>query len=361
MGMLKKFIQNNGSLGGRLFERIPSEEEDRETEVDAPYHINFYGADFTISVLYQKMRDGEIVLPDFQRGYVWDRRRASRLIESFLLNIPVPGIFVFRESKTQKLLIVDGQQRLKTIEFFLDGKFKTEKEFSLIGVQTKWLKKTYKSLPSADKIRLNDSVLRTIIFEQKDPTDNSTMYQIFERLNTETAPLRDQEIRNALYRGKFNDLLKKLNKNGLWRELIRAREPLPRMRDVEMILRFFALFYNLAGYSKPMKKFLNDFMFEKQNISDLDEQTYAKVFEKTISSIHKGLGVKALRITFGINVAFFDALAVSVAKTTAAPAKILETKAKLLKSDKFIDAIQSHTTDKDKIKRRIEMATRLLS
>ena len=354
-------IMSREGAKSNYFEKIPSEEEDRYTDVSTSYKISVYGADFTISVLHEKLINGEIIIPDFQRRYVWDKRRASRLIESFLLNIPVPSIFVFREPKTQKLLVVDGQQRLKTIQFFLDGKFIDDKDFSLKGVQPSLEGKTYKKLSTHDQIRLKDSILRTVIFEQKDIDDNKSMYQIFERLNTETSVLKDQEIRNALYRGKFNELLKKLNREEKWRKLMGRDEPLPRMRDVELILRFLALYYDMEKYSKPMKQFLNNFMKKEQNISPSKKKKYEKLFLKTINLIFQGLGQSAFKHRVGINVALFDALAVGTAKVKPKPEKLLSAKKKLLKKKGFLDSIEKHTTDKDKVLGRINKTMSVLS
>ncbi|MDP1695922.1 MAG: DUF262 domain-containing protein, partial [archaeon] len=101
-------------------EKIPSEEEDTYLDTSS-YEIISYGADYTLSVLYEKLRNSEIITPDFQRKYVWKIKQASKLVESFLLGLPVPGIFLAIDKPTGNLLVVDGQQRLKTIQAFRDG------------------------------------------------------------------------------------------------------------------------------------------------------------------------------------------------------------------------------------------------
>jgi len=111
------------------FEHIDAEEQDKEQDI-AKYKLNTYGADFTLEVLNNKIREKEIVIPPFQRRYVWDQKKASKLIESFLLGLPVPQIFLYREEEKQDLLVVDGQQRLKSISFFFEEKFEITPEIT---------------------------------------------------------------------------------------------------------------------------------------------------------------------------------------------------------------------------------------
>lgn len=103
-------------------EKVESEEEDTLQETTA-YKVISYGADYTIQVLYQKLKDKSIIIPKFQRNYVWKLPQASKLIESFLIGLPVPPIFLAKDRDTQKLIVVDGNQRLKTVEAFRDKIF----------------------------------------------------------------------------------------------------------------------------------------------------------------------------------------------------------------------------------------------
>src|SRR3990167_5452374 len=115
-----------------------------------PYSIILSGADMTLELLIQKLKNSEIEIPDFQRHYVWPIKRASRLIESFLLGLPVPQIFLYRDKSTEKLIVVDGQQRLRTVEAFFNGKYH-ERQFKLDGVNPRWINKTYADFSDADK------------------------------------------------------------------------------------------------------------------------------------------------------------------------------------------------------------------
>src|ERR1022692_4741098 len=107
---------------------IPEEvilDQDELDEDVAPvqYDISTYGADYTVDGLVKRLQKGDIFIPDFQRDYVWNQSEASRLIESLLLGLPIPGVFLAKESENNKLLIIDGQQRLKSLQFFYEGFF----------------------------------------------------------------------------------------------------------------------------------------------------------------------------------------------------------------------------------------------
>ena len=170
-----------------------------------------------------------------------------------MLGLPVPGIFLVKEPNG-KHLVLDGQQRLRTLESFYNGVFQG-KEFSLENVQDQWRLKTYKTIHPDDRRRLDDSIIHATIVRQDEPTeDQSSIYLIFERLNSGGTFLQPQEIRVALYHGAFAALLSKLNGNSHWRALYGKKSP--RLKDLELILRFFALHFYAASYRRPMKDFL---------------------------------------------------------------------------------------------------------
>jgi len=162
------------------------------------------------------------------------------LIESFLLGLPVPSIFVYK-TPSQIQLIIDGQQRVTSICSFFDGQLPDGKPFFLKGVDPKWEGKFFSDLAVEDQIRLRDAVLRVMTVEQLDPKDNTSIYHIFQRLNTGGTELTPQEVRNCAYQGPLTDLLLDLNTNTTWREIFGTSKPDPRMRDVELILSFLPL------------------------------------------------------------------------------------------------------------------------
>ena len=237
-----------------------TEDTDDEEDQDVRFEIMSFPTDFTVKVMYEKWEAGQLIIPDYQRRYVWNLPQASRLIESFLLGLPIPQVFLYREQSSPELYVVDGHQRLATIAHFYQEHFPGDRIFRLRGINTKWAGKIYSDLSDDDRLTLDDATLRSIVIRQIQPNDNSSVYQIFERLNTGGTQLNPMEIRRAIFRGEANNLLDRLNANRDWRALIGKTAPDPRFRDVELILRVLALSKNWREYSKPMKKFITTYM-----------------------------------------------------------------------------------------------------
>ena len=136
------------------------------------YEITSFGADYDVAGLVNRLKRGDIFIPSFQRDYVWKLPEASRFIESLLLGLPVPGVFLARELSTNKLLVIDGQQRLKTLQFFYQGFFnpkeseKTHRVFKLIKVLPQFEGLTYETLPERDRIHLDDYILHATVIKR---------------------------------------------------------------------------------------------------------------------------------------------------------------------------------------------------
>jgi uncharacterized protein with ParB-like and HNH nuclease domain len=189
-----------------LFEPLKSEQAD-EQEALPVYEILTYPADYTLEVLVEKWQKKQITVPTLQRGYVWNQSQASKLIESFLLGLPVPPVFLYQKREDNSLLVIDGHQRLRTIFYFFSGVFgepraKGSKPFALTDLHEKspYLRHTYISLKETNQSafnRLNNSVLRAFLMKQIDPEDDGSIFQVFERLNSGGVALTGQEIRNC--------------------------------------------------------------------------------------------------------------------------------------------------------------------
>lgn len=346
-----------------VFEVLESEIEDKEID-SATYKITTYGADFTLEVYHNKIEDLEIVVPPFQRKYVWPPIKASKLIESFLLGLPVPQVFLYKEEEDQDLLVVDGQQRLRTVNYFFKEKFEDGSDFYLRNVKQRWEGKKYGDLTEPDKRRLKNSILRATIFQQTDPKekDKTSIIEIFERLNTGGMALTQQEVRNCVIRGGINEFLKELNKNKSWRKLFGKPQLDARMRDVEMVLRFLALYINYDKYKKPMKDFITQFMNENRNLGESERARLSTLFDDVMTVINEDIGPRAFRLKGGINVALFDSISVALAKI--GKNKLKHVKANydnLVKNEAYIEAISSATTDNDRVKSRIKIAIETFS
>jgi hypothetical protein len=354
----------------RWLDLSPAEQEDEETG-PPEYEISTYPTDFTLQVLHQQWQEGAIVVPPFQRQFVWKQPQASRLIESFLLGLPVPPVYFYTERGTDRFLVIDGQQRLKSIAYFFEGFFGEESAgrrpvFRLTGLHEKsrFLNKTLSELEESDPAstrRLNHAVLRAFVVKQLDPKDDTSIFHIFERLNTGGTRLVGQEVRNAIYGGPLNDSLKRLNRYPDWRAIVGRVSPDKHMRDEELILRFLALHENLSGYQKPLGDFLSRFMQRQRNASPAVIRRYEELFRQTVSRTRDALGPRPFHLRAGLNAAVYDATLVAMSSESPTVPDIRAAFFELTRSTEFFDLTSYATTDTDSVKRRIELArTRLL-
>ena len=350
-------------------ERIESEALDYESSPPR-YDIATYPADFTLQGLHEKWKEGEIKIPEFQRGFVWTQAQASKLIESFLVGLPVPSVFFYTDPQTGKLLVIDGQQRLRTVFYYFEGLFGEEKRgkrptFRLkLNEESPWFDKTFHELQNTDEVsanRLRNAVLRAFIIKQMDPKDNTSMFHIFERLNTGGTLLNPQEIRNCIYSGSFNRLLREMNSNQEWRALFGKQSVDRRMRDAELILRFLALAHESENYKRPMKDFLSKFMSHNRNASTRKIAEFRNVFEQVVSIVHAALGAKPFHVSAGLNAAIFDGVFVAVSKNPGISKANLKSRyLKLLKEEKFVETITSATTDVETVRERLLIVQEIL-
>ena len=348
------------------FDRISSEEEDYDSPLPV-YEINTYPADFTLEVLHEKWKKGDIEISLFQRQFVWKQVQASKLIESFLIGLPVPAIFLYAERQSQKFLVVDGQQRLRSVFYFFQGCFgkeATDKEntFQLKGLRkdSKYYDKTFLELEESDQRKLRNSVLRSFIVQQLNPSDDTSIYHIFERLNTGGTFLSNQEIRNCVCRGKFNNLLQELNELPTWREIVGKPKPDSRQKDVELVLRFFALM-DEGLYKKPMKEFLSTFMKKNKNPNRSKLEQFRKLFENTSETIIQHLGKRPFHLRAGLNSAVFDCVMVSFARNLQqVPNDLRQRYDTLKRNENFLKHVLSATTDADAVRTRFQLARQIL-
>ncbi len=323
------------------------------------FTISSFGVDLDVEALVKRLKNDTYHVPDFQRQYVWSQNDASKFIESLLLGLPVPGIFLYKESDARHL-VIDGQQRLKSLRKYYNGIFK-EKKFRLTGLQSKWNGKSYEELDEDDQNRLDLAVVHATIFKQDTPSDNmDSVYEVFERINTGGMKLSPQEIRSCVAHGEFNTLLFELNENHIWRFIFGKNST--RLKDVELILRFFAFDENRGNYQRPMKKFLTDFMTENRNPSEDLKTKRAATWATTLQVLSESFPFRPFRPGGrALNAAFFDSFMVALAQeleknpniqtsTVAAAYK------RLLENDSFMKYISSSTADDENVKNRFQLA-----
>jgi uncharacterized protein with ParB-like and HNH nuclease domain len=333
--------------------------EDIESEeLSYRYEITSYGADYPVDSIVKRITDEVIYVPPFQRNFVWNIIQASKFIESLILGLPVPGIFLSKENSTGRLLIVDGQQRLMSLTNFYNGLFKG-KEFILSGLNSDLNGKTYKTLNASDRIRLDDSIIHATIVRQDQPNDEeSSIYLIFERLNTGGKPLTPQEIRACIYYGEFNQFLGELQKISDWRTVFGKENE--RLKEQELFLRFFSLYYEREKYQKPLKGFMNIFMSKNRNFEIYQKEELESVFKKTVNVFAKTIGNKSFRIGNPLNSAAFEATMIGLAERLKNSEVDLERFVKsyneLISDTEFIEKTKGGTSDEKQLKERIQLA-----
>jgi len=297
------------------------EDVERDTEHEVPYGVRSLTTqayDKSVSDVVRMMAEKDLVLdPDYQRNYVWDNKRASKLIESIILNVPIPVIYV-SEEKDSSWSVIDGLQRLNSLKRFFDGKFK------LTGLEVLYElnKCDYKTLPSKSARLLKNGLLRIVMITAD--SNDDIKYDIFMRLNSGAVQLNEQELRNCLYRGKLNEFIHSEAKEPKWLALLGFEGPHKRMVDRELLLRSLALCVNwdredniVRDYKGNMKSFLNGFMKMYQN--EIGMLSYFKTLcDETIEKVYAVYGPDAFRrvnddgSVTPINRAIMDALMVSV-------------------------------------------------
>lgn len=324
--------------------------------------------DLSIQTLAEKWDDHSLVLPDIQREYVWDNHRASKLVESLLLNIPIPVLY-FAETDDAKWEIFDGHQRIQSVVRYVNNEFRLRR----LTVLSELNGNRFHQLPVREQRFLSTRMMRAVVIS----TDShpSMKFEIFERLNTGAIVLNAQELRNSLYRGPFNDMLRELVHDDAYRRCIGTKNPRRRLADEEFILRFFALHSDLKAYKPPLKKFLNDYMTVNQSAGKATLENHRRLFRRTIDRIDATFGDRAFKVTDrkgraterAPNRALFDAqmLAFSWASPKTnfvnAKSKIERSFSQLYGDDDFIDAISLATGDRSRILARVRATSAALS
>jgi Protein of unknown function DUF262 len=333
-------------------------EEDVSTTGEL-FSISSFGVDYPVETLVSRMGKELFYIPPFQRAFVWSQNQCSRFIESLLLGLPVPGIFLFKEADSGKHLVIDGQQRLKSLQYFVGGLI-NGREFALTELKTKFNNRTYKTLDEADRARLDDAVIHATVFKQDLPEGEiNSVYEVFERINTGGIKLSPQEIRSCIGHGNFNNYLHKLNENAEWRAIYGPKSK--RLKDVELILRFMAFYEKSDVYQRPMKHFLNDYMKEKRNLSDAQLQNMGDIFLKMIGFVTKALGNRTFRPDRSLNTAVFDSVASAIAHRLAVNAEpqtqeALKAYNALLQNERFLEGYIRSTANEENVKMRMEEA-----
>ena len=363
------------------------------------YDISASPNDFNINTIFDFIDSGIVKIPGFQRNYVWDIKRASKLIESLLIGVPIPQVFLYEESKN-KFLVIDGQQRLMTIYYFRKKRFPRKDKRSelrqifeerngipeeilndnnffmdfnldlhenLPDKKNRFNKKNYLTLSPEDKISLDLKTIRNIINKQNAPAEgDSVIFEIFNRLNSGGVNLKAQEIRTSLYHSSFYDMLYRININSVWRKQTPNVVPDINMKDIEILLRGFAMLINGDEYSPSMTKFLNKFSL---NMKTLSADEVIKLETLFINFITKVSALQEEKLFFSnqrFNISVYESIFVSLCKDgwQDGSLSIKNTTLDKIESLKinvdFIAATQKGSANTNNVAKRMEIANAML-
>jgi len=337
------------------------EETDEEPYVE--FDISVAPSDPSLELLASQIARDDIIVPFYQRKFVWKIEQSSKLIESFLMGLPVPQVFLY-ENACGQLEVIDGQQRLMTVKYFLEGYFgepdnKGKRQtFKLKGLSERsdFNGKLFTELPQRYQRKFKNSTLRAINIRQLNPsTGAESVFHIFERLNTGGTQLKPQEIRNAVYRGPIVDKLWCLNSNKDWQTILGLRKPDKNQKDVELVLRLLSLFRNWKNYEKPMLSHLNRFMQENRRFDSPEAFDFKNEFPR-VARLVKNTIQNPFRPRGTINSAMLEAIMVTLLEDCSIDRDRLASGYNtLLKGGEFLDRITGATTDTLMVQRRIEI------
>lgn len=333
--------------------------------------------DFSIREFLSMKSYKEIDLqPKYQRNFVMNQKQSSRLIESILMNVPIPVIYL-NEEKDWTYSVIDWQQRLTSFLTFIEEKlFETNKPFKLIWLnilkELNW--KTFSQLEKDNQNKIKTTTLHTIIIKKESNED--IKFEIFERLNTWSIKLNEDEIRNTVYRWKYMDLLSELENNELFHKLVRKDNYKNRMIYRWMILRFFSLYEkSYLNYKPSIKQFSNKHLREFRNLSDEKVKEYKEIFKNTTELVYSVFGYNAFRryipwyddninwywALTRINMAIYDIQMCCFANYSKnqiiqSADIIREEFIKLMcENQKFIDCILNQTSNKEQLQTRFKI------
>lgn len=319
--------------------------------------IDFYISEYTVEILANKVRQNEYTVPKYQREFVWDEPRKSKFIESLIMGLPIPFIFFWENDETGKLEIVDGSQRLRTLEEYLSGKLVLDGLERLVLLN----KTTFFDLEESRQRKINNKSIRGIILSEN--TELESRIDLFERINTGSKVAEPVEVRRGALQGPFMDFINSLAEDKTFNSLapVSGKQKKARERE-ELISRFFAYGDGLDDYKDDVSPFLfryikkmNDEFLSDNNLKD----EYQKRFDDTLKFVKESFefGFRKSVSAKTTPRARFEALAIgsylAIQKNPMLSVSFKDT-AGILKDENFIAKVRSDGANaKSKLNGRI--------
>lgn len=355
-------------------------------EIDsAPVHaddaLRYFGADFDVDGLVRRLDNGTFIIPTFepategeiagfegfQRGLVWKKKQMDRFIESILLGYPVPGIFLV-ELNDRRYLVLDGQQRLTTLQAFKGGAYRTARgssSFRLRYVGDEFKGHTYRNLNDTARRLFDNTFIQATVVTPKGTEGKRGVYSLFERINSGGTNLKPQQIRVALYAGETVNFVRDLNTDENWRAIFGPHNR--DLKDHELILRALSLMPVARGnktFRPPMAQYLNNYLGLYQEALPPDSDGIRARFQDAARLLNLADGRDALRVRgTQVNAAHTDAVLVGLMTALADTDEItvdeVREALRVLSSDgDYQQAISESTSHSDQVALRIAIATR---
>lgn len=360
---------------------ISEEEFDQELVIDQDdKKILWQAKDFSIREFLSMKNDGDLILqPDYQRNYVATNKIASRLIESILMDVPIPVVFL-AEELDGTLSIIDGQQRLTTFISFLEGKFPDNKDFRLssLNILSELNRKSFNDLDEQQKKKVRNTTIHSIIIKKESNPD--IKFEIFERLNTGSTKLNENEIRNNLYRGDYINLIKELSEDKRLDRIVNKNNFKKRMGYNGLVLRFLSISEkSYLNYKSPMKQFCNKNLRDNVVLHKTKVKEYRDRFEHCLDLVDVVFGEKSFRkysykegeasgnwIMGQMNTALFDLQMCGFVNydKNQVISKADEIRDKLIylmtNNNEFIESISNRTSNSEAVKTRFKIYMNML-
>lgn len=329
--------------------------------------------DYNLSTLVDLVVSESIDLsPDYQRRFRWDPARQSKLIESFLMNVPIPPIFL-NEDKYGRYSVIDGKQRLNAVVRFLRGQLELEGLQVFSDINGKTFEDLPRDLQTAIKTR---PTLRAVIILRQ--SDAEIKFEVFQRLNTGGVRLNPQEIRNSTYTGSLNDLIIKLSTHKKFHKLLGIKDKekskiYKEMRDAELVLRFFT-FRNSWGNFQRLKPAMDTFMNDNRHMSEVQLSQLKEDFLQTLDVVEAAFGQNAFKrwmpskgiwknqvLASLYDAQIFACRGLNAADVRNDQSKILHELKLLFVSDDFRKSIDAATNNPVQFRGRIETVRAMLT
>lgn len=265
------------------FDAAATEAAEREI-VERSKRIDSYLSEFTIEFLADKMKNGEFVVPPYQREFTWEPHRKSRFIESVLMGLPIPFLF-FWEMPNGRLEVVDGSQRLRTIEEWIHGGLQLGELEELPALSNS----KFADLLESRQRKVKNRSIRGIILNEK--ADDQARFDMFERINTGSKAANKAEVRRGALGGPFIDLVIHLAKDHRFAKVAPVPQKALNERErEELVTRFFAYGDGLEGYKDRPAIFLFDYTRRMNDRLEQDPaltESYSNRFADMITFIEK--------------------------------------------------------------------------